>query len=94
MCQGIEENLNGHISTIFFEGDDITTIDGEQRMHGTGSEDYFNGGWYAVGDRWDKAYSLQLHGCLGYSIPLARTGGYRFLVGDKGTFEESYNLTI
>ncbi len=94
MCQGIEENLNGHISTIFFEGDDITTIDGEQRMHGTGSEDYFNGGWYAVGDRWDKAYSLQLHGCLGYSIPLARTGGYRFLVGDKESFEASYNLTI
>ena len=94
MCQGIEENLNGHISTIFFEGDDITTIDGEQRMHGTGSEDYFNGGWYAVGDRWDKSYSLQLHGCLGYSIPLARTGGYRFLVGDKETFEESYKLTI
>ncbi len=94
MCQGIEENLNGHISTIFFEGDDITTIDGEQTMHGTGSEDYFNGGWYAVGDRWDKAYSLQLHGCLGYSIPLARTGGYRFLIGDKETFEKSYNLTI
>ncbi len=94
MCQGIEENLNGHISTIFFEGDDVTTIDGEMRMHGTGSEDYFNGGWYAVGDRWDKAFSLPLHGCLGYSIPLARTGGYRFLVGDKESFEESYELTI
>jgi hypothetical protein len=94
MCQGIEENLDGHISTIFFEGDDITTIDGEQRMHGTGSEDYFNGGWYAVGDRWDKAYSLQLHGCLGYSIPLARTGGYRFLIGDKESFEKSFELTI
>jgi len=94
MCQGIEENLNGHISTIFFEGDDITTIDGEIRMHGTGSEDYFNGGWYAVGDRWDKAYSLPLHGCLGYSIPLARTGGYRFLMGDKESFENNYELTI
>ena len=94
MCQGIEENLNGHISTIFFEGDDITTIDGELRMHGTGSEDYFNGGWYAVGDRWDKAYSLPLHGCLGYSIPLARTGGYRFLMGDKESFNNSYELTI
>jgi len=94
MCQGIEENLNGNISTIFFEGDDITTIDGSMRMHGTGSEDYFNGGWYAVGDRWDKAFSLPLHGCLGYSIPLARTGGYRFLVGDKETFEEDFSLSI
>ncbi len=94
MCQGIEENLNGHISTIFFEGDDITTIDGELRMHGTGSEDYFNGGWYAVGDRWDKAYSLPVHGCLGYSIPLARTGGYRFLISDKESFEEKFELTI
>lgn len=80
--------------TIFFEGDDQCYVDGELRLHGTGSEDYFNGGWYALADRWDQAYSLPVHGCMAYSIPLARTGGYRFLVTDKIPFEKNISLTI
>lgn len=75
--------------TIFFEGDDSTVVDGELRMHGTGSEDYFNGGWYALLDRWDDAMSLPLSGSLEYSIPLCRTGGYRFFLTDKIPFEKS-----
>ena len=66
--------------TLFFEGDDVCTIDGEMRFHGTGSEDAFNGGWYALPDCWDQAFSLPMHGCLAYSIPLARTGAYRFFL--------------
>lgn len=80
--------------TLFFEGDDQCYIDGELRIHGTGSEDYFNGGWYALADRWDQAYSLPLHGCMAYSVPLARTGGYRFFVTDKVSFEKTFDLAI
>lgn len=80
--------------TLFFEGDDVAAVDGEVRLHGTGSEDYFNGGWYALPDRWDEGRSLPMHGCLTYSLPLARTGGYRFLTGDKIPFENSFRLTI
>jgi hypothetical protein len=80
--------------TIFFEGDDRCDVDGELRLHGTGSEDYFNGGWYALPDRWDQAYSMPLHGCMAYSVPLARTGGYRFFVTDKISFEKNISLTI
>lgn len=80
--------------TIFFEGDDKTYVDGELRLHGTGSEDYFNGGWYALPDRWDQGYSLPVHGSVDYSIPLARTGGYRFLISDKISFEEDFLLNI
>lgn len=80
--------------TLFFEGDDQCTVDGELRLHGTGSEDYFNGGWYALADRWDQAFSLPMHGCLAYSIPLAHTGGYRFLMTDKISFERDIELTI
>jgi len=87
------QGLN-HGVTIFFEGDDQCFVDGELRLHGTGSEDYFNGGWYALPDRWDQAFSLPVHGCLGYSIPLARTGGFRFMVTDKISFEEEIVLTI
>lgn len=80
--------------TIFFEGDDSTVVDGELRMHGTGSEDYFNGGWYALLDCWDAAMSLPLSGALDYSIPLCRTGGYRLFVGDKISFERSFFQSI
>lgn len=74
--------------TLFFEGDDSTHVDGKMRIHGTGSEDYFNGGWYALLDRWDRGISLPLHGSLDYSLPMARTGGYRFHITDKMTFEK------
>jgi hypothetical protein len=80
--------------TVFFEGDDQCYIDGELRLHGTGSEDYFNGGWYAAPDLWDQGFSLPVHGCLSYSIPLARTGGFRFLTTDKLSFENDFYLTI
>jgi hypothetical protein len=88
-AQGLEPGM-----TVFFEGDDVTTVDGEMRLHGTGSEDYFNGGWYALLDRWDRGTSLPLHGALDYSLPHARTGGYRFYLADKVSFEERLRLTI
>ncbi|MEO8416787.1 MAG: glycoside hydrolase family 172 protein [Ginsengibacter sp.] len=80
--------------TTFFEGDDVTCIDGKMTMHGTGSEDYFNGGWYALLDRWDRRMSLPLHGSLDYSLPFARTGGYRLFLSDKMSFEKSIEHTI
>jgi hypothetical protein len=88
-CQGLNPGM-----TVFFEGDDQCYIDGELRLHGTGSEDYFNGGWYADFDRWDQGFSLPLHGSLDYSIPLARTGGFRFLVSDKVSFEKDILFQI
>lgn len=80
--------------TYFFEGDDSTATDGHFRIHGTGSEDYFNGGWYAFPDRWDAKMSLPLHGCLEYSLPLCRTGGYRFYLSDKIPFEKNIYHSI
>lgn len=80
--------------TLFFEGDDSTVIDNEMRFHGTGSEDYFNGGWYALLNRWDAAMSLPLHGALDYSLSFARTGGYRFFLSDKISFEKNIYQSI
>jgi hypothetical protein len=88
-AQGLEPGM-----TTFFEGDDVATIDGEMRMHGTGSEDAFNGGWYALLDRWDRGVSLPVHGSLDYDLPMSRTGGYRFFLGDRLSFEKSIRLTI
>ena len=75
--------------TEFFEGDDSTVIDGINNIHGTGSEDYFNGGWYAQPGGWTERGGAPLSGCLSYSIPLSRTGGYRFYITDKLPFYKS-----
>jgi len=88
-AQGLKPGM-----TLFFEGDDSTVVDGETRFHGTGSEDFFNGGWYALLDRWNDAMSLPLSGCLYYSTALSRTGGYRYFITDKISFNKSLLQTI
>jgi hypothetical protein len=88
-AQGLKAGM-----TLFFEGDDSTSVDGTFRMHGTGSEDYFNGGWYAMLDRWDGKMSLPLHGALDYSLPFCRTGGYRLFLSDRISFEKSFFHSI
>jgi len=80
--------------TEFFEGDDSTYVDGAMRIHGTGSEDYYNGGWYALLDRWDRGTSMPLHGCIDYSLQNSRTGGYRFYLSDKITFSNEIFMGI
>jgi hypothetical protein len=88
-AQGLEPG-----KTLFFEGDDETTVDGEMVIHGTGSEDFFNGGWYDVPDRWEKRLSFPLSGCLGYAKHLGRTGAYRFFLGDAYAYHQSLLQTI
>jgi hypothetical protein len=80
--------------TYFFEGDDEATLDGELSIHGTGSEDFFNGGWYDVAGRWNQRFSLPLSGALDYQKPLGRTGAYRLMIGDAYAFRKSLKLTI
>jgi hypothetical protein len=88
-CRGLEPGMTG-----FFEGDDSTVVDGRLTMHGTGSEDYFNGGWYAMMDRWDGPLSLPLSGSLDYNLPLSRTGGYRLFLSDKIPFTKTIHHSI
>ncbi|OHB65724.1 MAG: hypothetical protein A2Y77_06715 [Planctomycetes bacterium RBG_13_62_9] len=87
--QGLESG-----NTYFFEGDDQTTIDGDLVIHGTGSEDFYNGGWYDVAGRWESRRSFPLSGCLGYQKHLGRTGGYRLLLGDAYAYRKSILQTI
>lgn len=52
----------------WLEGDDKWTLDGELRIHGTGSEDYFNCGWYAVENRLNGPAGFASHGFPVYGI--------------------------
>jgi Protein of unknown function (DUF2961) len=88
-AQGLESG-----QTLFFEGDDEATLDGELAIHGTGSEDFFNGGWYDIPGRWNGRFSLPLSGALDYQKSLGRTGAYRLMLGDAYAFRKSLKLTI
>ena len=81
-----DEGVDG---TPFWEGDDSTVVDSTSMLHGTGTEDYFNGGWYNIEGRWNHPCSLPLSGCLGYSREKSWTGGYRLMVSDKIPFKKS-----
>jgi len=87
--QGLESG-----NTYFFEGDDQTTIDGELVIHGTGSEDFYNGGWYDVPGRWETRRSFPMSGCLDYRKHLGRTGAYRLFLGDAYAYRKSILQTI
>jgi hypothetical protein len=80
--------------TPFFEGDDIVILDGQMTIHGTGSEDSFNGGWYDVPARWEERASFPLSGCLDYKKYISRTGGFRWMIPDTYVFNKSIDYTI
>jgi hypothetical protein len=93
---GVTLQAQGSIPGItpFFEGDDQAYLDGELTIHGTGSEDFFNGGWYDVPGRWEARASYPLSGCLDYSRPQARSGAYRLFLTDAYAFHKSLRLDM
>ena len=46
----------------WLEGDDRFVVDGRLAIHGTGTEDYFNCGWYALEGRLDRPAAYAVHG--------------------------------
>ena len=79
------------------EGDDMIFIDGEPwppRLHGTGTEDYFN---VAYGPR--EEYQAPYHGITVYSGTAewpwkGKSSLYRYHIEDPVYFEESIRVTI
>jgi len=69
------------------EGDEYFYRDGGREFvhHGTGVEDYFNGGWYYVG-----LFELPLHGLLEKAA--MRTAQYRFHLTDPVTFRKELRM--
>ncbi|MBN2024144.1 MAG: DUF2961 domain-containing protein [Pirellulales bacterium] len=80
----------------WLEGDEWFTCDGELRIHGTGSEDHFNCGWYAVPGRLDGPCAFPLHGFTvyrkqdGYSLAAA----FRWHVPDPVPYDTSIEAKI
>jgi Protein of unknown function (DUF2961) len=85
------------VNDWYGEGDDMIFIDGEPwppRLHGTGTEDYFNTAFCPT-----QEYSAPYHGITVYSGSEAWPWGgknsmYRFHIEDPIRFEHSIRVTI
>jgi len=81
-CNLLAIGMDG--SWNILESDELVYIDGETfpSLHGTGLEDYFNGGWYYYG-----LFLRPLHGLI-EKAPI-RTTQYRFHLGDAISFNKN-----
>ncbi|WP_394828585.1 DUF2961 domain-containing protein [Pendulispora albinea] len=100
---GVVESVRGqktidpepHLPSFFLEGDERAHIDDRRTpsLHGTGTEDFFNGGWY-----FDQGFfSLPTHGFVAGDLtgtnPNTRAM-YRFFTSDSISFDKHVRLTI
>jgi len=74
------------------EGPEHIFIDGESEasISGTGTEDYFNAGWYFLTGR----FSAPTHGCTMRNWVTGRASAYRFHVDVPVPFTESIRVTM
>lgn len=90
---GVVLTMAGPESRNHLEGDDRTYTNGAPvpAIHGTGTEDFFNGGWYFE----YGPFTLPLHGNPAH-VPGAidRTCAYRFFLADAVAFEEGLRAGI
>ncbi len=84
------------IKPIWLEGDETFVVDDELMIHGTGTEDYFNCGWYSVENRLDRPGSYPLHGFPLYTneAGIMRTAAYRWHISDVVPYQNSMNAKL
>lgn len=84
----------GDTSRYYLEGDEVGYIDGKMShtLHGTGTEDFFNGGWYFNnGTQVNALYGNPVHN---YRDGMDRTVMVRSLVADYITFRDGIELVM
>ncbi len=88
---GMVFNAESHAGDLgFLEGDEIFHVDGEFRGQGTGTEDYFNSGWY-----FDQGpFAAPFHGLILKDDTLGRIAAYRWHVPDPVPFRDSVRIEI
>jgi hypothetical protein len=91
---GIVETMSGSLTRAYLEGDERFHVDGSASpsLHGTGTEDYYNSGWYFLTGTYDRA----LWGNPTHATADGRdlTGVYRVHVGDAVHYLNGARLGI
>lgn len=85
-----------HKLSLWLEGDPLFSADGNLAMHGTGSEEYFNSGWYSFKGRLDGPGGSPLGGFPVYRIEGDDhlTASYRWHVADPFSYEKQIDAKI
>jgi hypothetical protein len=88
---GMSLVAESHDGSLFFlEGDESFVVDGEARGQGTGTEDYFNAGWY-----FDQGpFAAPYHGLVVKDDALGRIAAYRWHLPDPVPFADSVRIEL
>src|SRR5207237_1670612 len=89
---GLVQNMSGARELGFLEGDELIWSDGEKVWNGTGTEDYFNSGWYFQ----DGPVSQPLHGAVRLSGEKghAEVSAFRFHLNDAVPFRRELRAAL
>jgi hypothetical protein len=90
---GINLNMQAYDRGVqYLEGDEMIYVDGEKKasIKGTGTEDYFNSGWYFSQGEFAAPY----HGLIIKDDSLGRIAAYRFHILDAIPFRKSIRALI
>ncbi len=89
---GEHTDMQGDRGIGFLEGDEKLYADGEQfpAIHGTGTEDFYTGGWYFDEGPFNRAY----HGCTVKSDEFSRVSAYRYQIQDCVPFQKELYVDI
>jgi hypothetical protein len=91
--QGVTLTMEGPSPSEYLEGNERAYVDGARvpQLQGTGTEDFFDGGWYFF----DRLFSLPLSGYTQHSTsadgcpyPTCKTA-YRIMIADSVPFQRS-----
>ncbi len=81
----------------YLEGDERVYVDGSRtpQMHGTGSEDFYEAGWYFNRELFSAPTNgNSSHEVRGFGCQLDCTGAFRLMIGDAVPFHSSLRFTI
>ena len=90
---GVSMNMQAYNGSLWFlEGDEMVYVDGEKEpsIRGTGTEDYFNSGWYFKQGEFDTPF----HGLVLKDEEAGRVTAYRYHIPDPIPFKKSILFTI
>jgi hypothetical protein len=90
---GVNLNMQSYDGGLqYLEGDEMIYVDGERKasIRGTGTEDYFNSGWYFNAGEFAAPY----HGLILKDDSLGRIAAYRFHILDAIPFSRSIKVLI
>jgi hypothetical protein len=92
----VTDGKNDSKLPTWLEGDEWFTCDGEMRIHGTGTEDGFNGGWYAVPGRLNGPGWAPLAGFPIYGMEGDRNAAtaFRWYLTDPVPYDKSIDAKI